>query len=141
MGAASPPSYYAAQAVQQDLSNPEQDSSPVNFLIAAWEFNNLANRLGIQGFLGFGSLNAQPQGASPNYANYVYGVCMSAAGFSLEYAQTAGNLAAAVSSNYGSGGPPSGYNSNYASTPNANVANITQGYNDQQYGTLCTPAN
>jgi RHS repeat-associated protein len=139
MGKAPAPSYYAAQAVQQNPSNPEQDTSPINMFIAAWGFNNLANKLGIQGFLGFGSLNAQPQGASPAYANYVYGVYMSAAGFSLDYAQTAGNVAAAMTSNYGPGGPPSGYNPTYPSTPNSNVANIAQGYNDQQYGTLCTP--
>jgi hypothetical protein len=102
MGKAPGPSYYAAQAVQH-ISNPEQDTSPVNMLIAGWGFNNLANKLGIQGFLGFGSLNAQPQGASALYANYVYGVYMSAAGFSLDHAQNAANVAALFESAYPGG--------------------------------------
>jgi hypothetical protein len=30
---------------------------------------------------------------------------------------------------------------NYPNLPASNVANITQGYNDEQSGTLCTPSN
>jgi hypothetical protein len=141
MGHAPPPNFYVQQAVQQDPDNLEQDSSLPNLLTALWGFNNLGLRTGLQGLLGFGSLNAQAQGSSPAYANYVYGVYMSAAGFPLSYAQTAGNIAAALSSNYGPDGPPSGYNQQYGSTPNANVLNIAQGYYDQQAGTLCTPTN
>jgi len=102
MGKAPGPSYYAARAVEH-MSNPEQDTSPVNMLIAGWGFNHLANNLGIQGFLGFGSLNAQPQGASALYANYVYGIYMSAAGFSLDHAQNAANVAALFESAYPGG--------------------------------------
>jgi len=60
-------------------------------------------------------------GGSQAYANYVYGVFMSAAGY--------------PQSSYPQNTPMS---PNYPSTPASNVTNITKGYNAQKSGTLCS---
>ena len=85
-----------------------------------------------------GALDAQVlYGGSQAYANYVFGVEMSANGIPLQgallaaggYAQYSG-----ATSQYDPAkvGPMNG------SIPASNVSNITQGYSDQQSGTLCT---
>lgn len=78
-------------------------------------------------------------GGSPAYANYVFGVYMSAAGATLsqtlsgaqDYARYSG--ATDVYRAAGDSMDP-----NYPGIPASNVANITQGYSDQKNGTLCT---
>ena len=47
-----------------------------------------------------GGLDAQPQGASPAYANYVYGVYMSAAGYTLNQALAGADAYAQYRSSY-----------------------------------------
>jgi RHS repeat-associated protein len=87
-----------------------------------------------------GALDAQVRyGGSPAYANYVFGVYMSAAGATLsqtlsgaqDYARYSG--ATDVYKAAGDSMDP-----NYPGIPASNVANITQGYSDQKNGTLCT---
>jgi RHS repeat-associated protein len=85
-----------------------------------------------------GSLDAQAAGGSTAYANYAFGDYMSAAGFSLSETLAAANAYAAGFSNYG---PTIPMDPNYPSLPAANVANITKGFNDEQNGTLCSPAS
>jgi hypothetical protein len=85
-----------------------------------------------------GSLDAQPLGGSQAYGNYVFGAYVSAAGISLSTALTGANAYAAVSKAFN----PKQYSnqqmdSRYTAIPAANVANITNGYNAQQNGTLC----
>ena len=82
-----------------------------------------------------GPLDAQAYGGSNNYANYVFGAYMSAAGYPLSQTLAGANLYASMFSTYPSSVP---MDPNYKSTPAVNVANITNGYNDQQNGTLCT---
>ena len=82
-----------------------------------------------------GALDAQAYGALPDYANYVYGVEMAANGIPLGAALGAANEYANLRSSYPSDVP---MDPNYPSTPAVNVSNITQGYNDQKNGTLCT---
>jgi hypothetical protein len=48
-------------------------------------------------------INAQPQGASPSYANYAYGVYMSAAGYTLNQALNGADIYAQYRSSYPSG--------------------------------------
>jgi RHS repeat-associated protein len=80
-----------------------------------------------------GDLDAQPNGASRAYGNYVYGVYMRAAGFPL-FIATAGARWYASTSN-AQYGPADGTMS--GSVPSANVTNITNGYNAQKNGTVC----
>jgi hypothetical protein len=123
-GNAPSPTFYTGQALQGNPDNPEQDTSLPN-LTTALSFNIL------------GSLNAQKQGASPAYANYVYGAYMSAAGWSLPDSLNFANIYAFWFSSY-TNNPP--MDPSYPSTPAANVTNITNGYNAQQNGTLCSTA-
>jgi RHS repeat-associated protein len=82
-----------------------------------------------------GPLDAQVQyGGSTAYANYVFGVYLSAAGWTLPQTLAAANDYAAARSSYPTHPP---MDPNYPATPAANVANITAGYNAQQNGTLC----
>ena len=84
-----------------------------------------------------GFLDAQVRyGGSQAYANYVFGVYMSAVGYSLSTALSAANAYGAVASNYP---PGTRMDQNYTHIPAANVANITNGYNAEQTGTLCNP--
>jgi RHS repeat-associated protein len=96
-------------------------------------FINLAN---LANFAGPGSLNAQNYGSSPAYANYVYGVYLSASGMSLSTALTGANLYGQFFSNYA--GKNLTMDATYTNIPAANVANIIAGYNAQQNGTLCS---
>jgi RHS repeat-associated protein len=88
-------------------------------------------------FSGPGSLNAQNYGASAAYANYVYGVYLGAVGLSLSTALSAANLYGEFFSTYNPT-PENPMDSTYTHIPASNVANITNGYNDQQDGTLCS---
>lgn len=81
-----------------------------------------------------GGLDAQPQGASPAYANYVYGVYMSAAGYTLNQALSGADWYAQHFSSYR---PGTVMSPNYPFMPEANVMNITYGFTAQQMGTLC----
>jgi RHS repeat-associated protein len=84
-----------------------------------------------------GFLDAQLQyGGSQAYANYVFGVYMAAAGYSLSTTLNAANGYGGLFSNYPPGTP---MDPNYTHIPASNVANITNGFNDAQNGTLCNP--
>jgi hypothetical protein len=74
-------------------------------------------------------------GGSQAYANYSYGVFMSAAGYPLNFALWGANAYASSQSSYPQNTP---MDPNYPSTPSANVTNITNGYNAQKTGTLCS---
>jgi hypothetical protein len=80
-----------------------------------------------------GALDAQAFGGSTAYANYVFGVYMGASGATLSQTLDAANDYAAGFSSYPSN---TQMDLNYPNTPAANIANITNGYNDQQNGTL-----
>ncbi len=81
-----------------------------------------------------GGLDAQPQGASPAYANYVYGAYMSAAGYTLNQALAGADTYAQYRSSYRSG---TTMDPNYQFMPEVNVMNIIYGFDAQQNGTLC----
>ena len=81
-----------------------------------------------------GALDAQPFGASRAYGNYVFGAYLSAAGIPLSVGLAGANGYAAVSNaQY----PGFTMDPNLPAIPQANVANIVNGYNTQQNGTLC----
>ncbi len=73
-------------------------------------------------------------GGSQAYANYAFGVFMSAAGFSLSDALAGANAYGANFSKYPLG---TQMDPTYTKIPASNVQNIIQGFNDQQNGTLC----
>jgi RHS repeat-associated protein len=81
------------------------------------------------------SLDAQVQyGGSPAYANYAFGVYMSAAGYTLDQALSGADIIAEHFSHY----PASTtMDPNHTFTPMVNVMNITYGFNAQRSGTLC----
>lgn len=82
-------------------------------------------------------LDAQVQyGGSQAYANYVFGVYMAAAGYSLSTTLTAANAYGGLFSHYPSN---TTFDPQYPHIPSANVANITRGFNDERNGTLCNP--
>jgi hypothetical protein len=85
-----------------------------------------------------GELDAQRYGGSPSYANYVYGVYMSATGYSLAFALFAANRYGAKHSQY-SFTPENPADISYPHIPATNVLSIARGYNDYVKGTLCTP--
>jgi hypothetical protein len=82
-----------------------------------------------------GGLDAQPQGASPAYANYAYGVYMSAAGYTLNQSLSGADIYAEYRAHYPVTVPMA--RPDYPFTPVANVRNITNGFNAQQTGTVC----
>jgi RHS repeat-associated protein len=122
-GNAPNPDYYANRALQGDPTNLEQDTTLPNLLTAL-------------NFYRGGSMDAQAQGASAAYANYVYGVYMCAAGWSLEDALQFANIYGFWFSNYKHS--KKARDPNWPALPAVNVANITKGCNDEQVGTLCT---
>ena len=83
-----------------------------------------------------GNLDAQKYGASPAYANYVFGVYMAAHGYTLPETLDGAEKYAFNFSRYPSKTPMSPA---YPSMPAANVANITKGFNDERNGTLGLP--
>jgi RHS repeat-associated protein len=122
-GHAPDPSYYAGRTLQWDPSNPEQETMLPNLLTALQ-------------FHGGGPLDAQHQGGSQAYANYVYGVYMCAVGWSLPDALEFANLYGFWVSNYKRN--KQGRDPNFPGIPAVNVVDITKGCNDEQNGTLCT---
>ncbi|MGH8158505.1 MAG: RHS repeat domain-containing protein [Rhodanobacter sp.] len=85
------------------------------------------------------SLDAQRYGSTPAYANYVFGVEMSANGMPLQGALSAAQGYAQYSGAtqvYKAAGDD--MDPNYPGIPASNVADITQGYHDDQNGILCT---
>ena len=85
-----------------------------------------------------GSLDAQRIGGTFNpqftaYANYAYGVYTSAAGMPLDSALEGANLHGSFTTENGKGLAP------YTDILPANVANITNGYDANKGGQLCTP--
>jgi len=109
----------------------------------------LDNDLNLLSFRRGGILDAQVlYGGSQDYANYVFGVYMAAAGYSLPQALGFAN-AYAGSPSFKANFPfigtkypklkPSDFGTKYTKTPAINIANITAGFNDERNGTLCTP--
>jgi hypothetical protein len=82
-----------------------------------------------------GSLDAQAYGSSPAYANYVYGDYLSAAGYPFSTTLSGANAYASIFSRYPS---TTVMSPTYPSTPASNVTNISNGFNAQQNGTLCS---
>lgn len=84
-------------------------------------------------------LDAQPK-ASGNglqraaYGNYVYGVYMASAGVPYVVMMNAANAFAMFSTYTAKNGP---MDSVYKNLPQANVTNITNGFNAQRNGTTC----
>lgn len=71
------------------------------------------------------------------YGNYTFGVYMAAAGVPLSTALSGANAYAYFSgASYGPANGP--MDQNYGSLPAANVANITNGYNAEQNGSVCS---
>jgi hypothetical protein len=98
-----------------------------DYFAASWSNLPSAYRAG-------GGLDAQPQGASPAYANYAFGAYMSAAGYNLNQTLTGADIYAQYRSSYP---PGTTMDPTYQFTPEANVMNITYGFTAQQNGTLC----
>ena len=72
-----------------------------------------------------------------SYGNYTFGVYMSAAGVSLSTALFGANAYAFFSdAHYGPSNGP--MDSNYGSLPAANVVNITNGFNAEKNGAVCS---
>jgi hypothetical protein len=118
------------QAAGQAASN-SMASSDLLQRFTGFKFN-ISNLLA---FHRGGSLDAQAFGGSTPYANYVYGVYMSAAGYSLQQTMDGAALYASLFANNGNA-PPS---SQYPSMKAANVTSITNGYNAQQKGVISCP--
>ena len=96
----------------------------------------LANAFVLPNFHHGGALDAQAYGASRAYANYVYGVYMGAAGFSLPFSLWGANFYGAKESyTWTQRMQP---DKTYRNIPADNVVNITRGYNDEKNGTLCS---
>lgn len=116
-----PPSAYAA-------AGQAANGSPINFMLdvgLGWPKGDY--------------LDAQPmtsgttaEGAA--YGNYVFGVYMQSAGFTLSQTLSGANAYAFFRSSYPAGTPMS---PTYPSLPAANVANITNGFNAQAAGAAC----
>jgi hypothetical protein len=97
--------------------------------------NPVQDALNLAAFRAGGALDAQPLGATPAYANYVYGVYMSAAGYSLNQTLAGADIYAQYRGKYQPGTPFAG--PNYPYTPQVNIAYITVGFNAQQGGNVC----
>jgi len=142
MGSAPTPSQYAALGL--DVHSMETYSGRPTMAATSLLMNLngvLQNAANLASFHRGGSLDAQIlYGGSQAYANYTYGVYLNATGLSLSTALAGANAYAALFSSYPNL-KPSDFDPNYPSTPAVNVANIIQGYNDQQNGTLCIPTN
>lgn len=80
-----------------------------------------------------GSLDTQQYGSSAAYANYVFGVYMASAGYSLSFTLYAADTYGALFSRY----PNTPLDDRFTHIPTSNVININQGFNDEKAGTLC----
>ena len=106
------------------------------------------NDLNLLSFRRGGILDAQVlYSGSQDYANYVFGVYMASAGYSLPQALSFANTYAGSPSLTGTfpfigrkypNRPASYFDKNYTNTPAINVQNIAEGFNDARNGTLCT---
>jgi RHS repeat-associated protein len=131
-GGAPDPTWYVAQVQQAgQLMRASTMDSGASLINQLNQFITLSN------FQRGGYLDAQPLGASPAYGNYVFGAALNAAGYSLPFTLSAANDYAFLS---GAQYPGKAMDPNYGSIPAANVANITNGYNAQQNGTVCSTA-
>lgn len=102
----------------------------------AGQSNAVRDFLNLFSFRRGGALDAQVRfGGSPAYANYAFGVYMSAAGNTLGQTLATADIYAEFRSSYPVGTPMAG--PNYPFTPQANVTNITNGFNAQTTGTTC----
>jgi hypothetical protein len=81
-------------------------------------------------------MDAQAYGSSTPYANYVFGVYMASAGYSLSVTLNAANTYGFLRADYTKNPVP--MDPVYKSIPAANVANIAAGFNAEKTGTLCT---
>jgi RHS repeat-associated protein len=84
------------------------------------------------------NLDAQSHGSGRLYANYVYGVYMSALGLSLTETLGAANTYGALHSTYRFGTDVGPRDPVYTHIPASNVAAITAGFGDQQNGSMCS---
>jgi RHS repeat-associated protein len=109
--------------------------SPAEYQTIAEAFPGLFDLYLAQEFAAGEPLDAQAYGGSQAYANYVFGVYMAAAGYSLGFTLNAANAYASGNSSYPPSTPMDPY---YPATPASNIANITQGFIDEQNGNLCT---
>ena len=133
-GGAPSPQQYQSQgqhsAQRQAYLNSVDDGSG-----AAASAGLLLGLLDLVPFRRGGALDGQAYGSSPAYANYAFGVYMSAADYSLSTALVGANVYGAVRSQY----PATTVMSpKYPSIPDVNVSSITNGFNAQQDETLCT---
>jgi RHS repeat-associated protein len=132
-GGAPTPQQYAAQG-QQSLQQLQQLVAVDNGSGGPASAGLLLDLGNLLSFGRGGSLDAQASGSSPAYANYAFGVYMAASGWSLSGTLSGANLYASAASSYPSNVQMS---PNYPSTPNANITNITAGYNAQTAGSTC----
>jgi RHS repeat-associated protein len=108
--------------------------------------NLIDNALNLISFRHGAMLDAQAYGADPAYANYVFGVYMASAGYtlyqSLDIASTYAAFPASKSKFpfIGKKYPklrPTDFDPNFGNTPAVNIVNIMAGFNDARNGTLC----
>jgi RHS repeat-associated protein len=104
-------------------------------ILGAESPNWMDNFMNLLDFRKGAMMDAQAYGGSPAYANYVFGVYMAAAGYSLSNTLNAANTYGFLRAKY----PPSmPMDPVYKSIPAANVINITAGFNAERTATLCT---
>lgn len=123
---------------QQQPCPPSANAPPPGFYAdlgnsASW----IENDIYLYEFHRGGFLDAQVQyGGSQAYANYVFGVYMASAGYSIPATLNAANAYGGMFSRYPHKTP---MDPNYTHIPASNVLNITQGFNDARNGILCNP--
>ncbi|MGH9534771.1 MAG: hypothetical protein ACRD2E_07935 [Terriglobales bacterium] len=135
-GAAPSPEYYAAAGGAADAL--EHEPLGVTFPPGTTNVTGLfMNAVDLLGFRRGGAMDAQVRyGGSQAYASYAFGDYMAAAGFSLTFTLAAANGYAAVASRYPGG---TVFSAEYTSTPAANIAAITAGFDADSAGGLCSP--
>jgi len=103
--------------------------------LAAQSPNWVDNFMNLLDFRKGAMMDAQAYGSSPAYANYVFGVYMAAAGYSLPATLNAANAYGFLRAKY----PPSvPMDPLHKSIPAANAINITAGFHDEKTANLCT---
>jgi RHS repeat-associated protein len=128
--------------------DPSGHSLPPSYFMSLGQTANwVDNALNLISFRHGGIMDAQAYGGSPAYANYVFGVYMAAAGYSLSTTLDYANAYAGtptlkktfpfVGPKYPNR-PLSYFSPSYPNTPAINISNIIAGFNDAQNGTLCT---
>jgi RHS repeat-associated protein len=121
--------------------------SPSYYMFLGQTAGWIDNFLNLPAFYHGGMLDAQAYGGDQAYANYVFGVYMAAAGYSLSTTLDFANVYAgtpALKKTFPFVGPKypnrplSYFSPSYPNTPAANVSSIIDGFSDAQNGTLCT---